>query len=1024
MKRVINVKKRIHLLLFIVLIGLASFFSYDAYADSVSSEKSEILVDLEVSGAEALCQTDDGFIWIGQYSGLTRYDSKEFQVYKSFEEDGKNYEIINVRDLASIDNTLYILTYTSLYSYSNNHFHVISTELGSLYDLEIDKVNKKLYVASETKGVAIYDIESDTVTTPEAQLGMSVIRIDADKNRDTYYYQTSAGLYNSLNNQICNFENVMDTYIYEDILYIARADGEICQYDLVNHVMLTESFKIDDQINKLLYDSNEKLLYIACEADSIYYLNLNTKEMKLIGELENKKQIIDLMIDYEGNLWLASHYIGTSGVSYITKNALVELFYDEPIWQNLASTLQKNERNVYAVEKIDDILYVCSTSGVFFYDTKTNKILDSNPVMDKVKEYVEANGITYFDFRDVEEFNNKIYFASYYIGLIEYDPITKNVKIYDVDYIDNHNGGNLYNGVVISQLNMMRCLRSFDNYLAIGYNKGIAKFDGENFSAHYIGNVLYINKANDGSILFNTTKNIFTITEDFKEYSIIPTMTEVGGNRLKFLVDGDYIYYNLNDRLFSTKKEGSEYFHEEIEIPYVKGSIVELSKVRLQDRYGNEYYKYVIGSQTQVYIVDSLDTNKITDYEFYAKTNGLQPIIANTSGYFDEASQKYYFQTAAGVFEYSFIQTQDVSIPIRMAVNSVELDDKSYYGNEIHVDKNTYRISFNLSVFGFRPNKGYTIYYKLEGVDNDYNIAKEDSLSIFYTNLNGGSYDFSVYVVDEFGQTSNLVHIHLVKDKFVYEQAWFRVIIAVIAVALIVALNILLIKLKTRNSIRRQLQLKNITLEAIQAIARTIDAKDEYSKGHSIRVGYYSKIIAEHLHLSNDEVDNIYYIALLHDIGKIALPDSILNKPGRLTDEEFAIMKSHTVRGAKILNGISTIPQIIEGAKSHHEKYDGSGYPEGLRGEFIPYVARIICCADCFDAMASKRVYKEPFALEKIIGEFERCSGTQFDPQIAKVVVDLIKSGKLKPYTAENTYLGSDGKTHRMKKEEVEAKEE
>ncbi|MBQ9415625.1 MAG: hypothetical protein IJU20_02150 [Clostridia bacterium] len=99
-------------------------------------------------------------------------------------------------------------------------------------------------------------------------------------------------------------------------------------------------------------------------------------------------------------------------------------------------------------------------------------------------------------------------------------------------------------------------------------------------------------------------------------------------------------------------------------------------------------------------------------------------------------------------------------------------------------------------------------------------------------------------------------------------------------------------------------------------------------------------------------------------------------------------------------------------------KFDGTGYPEGLKGEDIPYVARIICCADCFDAMASKRVYKEPFSLEKIISEFERCSGTQFDPKISKVVVDLIVTGKLKPYTAENTYLGSDGKTHRIKQNE------
>ena len=96
-------------------------------------------------------------------------------------------------------------------------------------------------------------------------------------------------------------------------------------------------------------------------------------------------------------------------------------------------------------------------------------------------------------------------------------------------------------------------------------------------------------------------------------------------------------------------------------------------------------------------------------------------------------------------------------------------------------------------------------------------------------------------------------------------------------------------------------------------------------------------------------------------------------------------------------------------------KKNPSGYPEGLKGDNIPFVARIICCADCFDAMASKRVYKEPYSLEVIIGEFRRCAGTQFDPAISKVVVDLIESGKLKPYAAENTYLGSDGKTHRIK---------
>jgi energy-coupling factor transport system substrate-specific component len=148
--------------------------------------------------------------------------------------------------------------------------------------------------------------------------------------------------------------------------------------------------------------------------------------------------------------------------------------------------------------------------------------------------------------------------------------------------------------------------------------------------------------------------------------------------------------------------------------------------------------------------------------------------------------------------------------------------------------------------------------------------------------------------------------------------------------------------------------------------------------------------------MEGDELENLYYTALLHDIGKIGIPDAILNKPGRLTEEEYKQMKSHTTKGAKILKDISTIPNIVEGAKYHHERWDGMGYPEGLKGEEIPYIARIICCADCYDAMATKRTYKDPYPKEKIISEFEKCAGSQFDPDMAKVVVELIKTDELR----------------------------
>jgi putative nucleotidyltransferase with HDIG domain len=195
--------------------------------------------------------------------------------------------------------------------------------------------------------------------------------------------------------------------------------------------------------------------------------------------------------------------------------------------------------------------------------------------------------------------------------------------------------------------------------------------------------------------------------------------------------------------------------------------------------------------------------------------------------------------------------------------------------------------------------------------------------------------------------------------------------------------------------IQRQNEYKEITLESIEAIARTIDAKDHYTNGHSLRVGFYAREIAKEMGFKQQDVENIYYAALLHDIGKIAVPDRILNKPGHLSDDEYVVIQTHTIEGAKILSSISTIPNITYGARYHHEKYDGSGYPDGLKGDEIPLVARIICCADCYDAMATKRVYKEPYLTNKIIEEFVKCSGTQFDPEIAKVVIKLINENKI-----------------------------
>lgn len=206
----------------------------------------------------------------------------------------------------------------------------------------------------------------------------------------------------------------------------------------------------------------------------------------------------------------------------------------------------------------------------------------------------------------------------------------------------------------------------------------------------------------------------------------------------------------------------------------------------------------------------------------------------------------------------------------------------------------------------------------------------------------------------------------------------------------------------------KNIQTRQMTLQTIMTIVNTIDVKDEYTKGHSQRVSEYAAALAGELGMGKEDVERIRYIALLHDIGKIGVPDAILNKPGRLNGTEFALMKQHTVVGGNILKDINSMEDLAVGAKYHHERYDGNGYPEGLAGEEIPYVARIIGIADAYDAMTSHRVYRKRLSDEEVQEEIKRCSGTQFDPNIAEAFLRLLKSNKLKNIVTD-TYDAQDG---------------
>jgi HD-GYP domain-containing protein (c-di-GMP phosphodiesterase class II) len=190
--------------------------------------------------------------------------------------------------------------------------------------------------------------------------------------------------------------------------------------------------------------------------------------------------------------------------------------------------------------------------------------------------------------------------------------------------------------------------------------------------------------------------------------------------------------------------------------------------------------------------------------------------------------------------------------------------------------------------------------------------------------------------------------------------------------------------------IEKNKELRALSNQTIYALASAIDAKDSYTRGHSVRVAQYSRELARRMGKSELEQEEIFNVALLHDVGKIAIPDTIINKPAKLTDEEFALIKSHPVKGYEILKDISVMPNLYIGARWHHERYDGRGYPDGKAGTDIPEIARIICVADCYDAMTSDRSYRKALPQHVVRSEIENNMGTQFDPEIAAIMLIMI----------------------------------
>lgn len=283
-------------------------------------------------------------------------------------------------------------------------------------------------------------------------------------------------------------------------------------------------------------------------------------------------------------------------------------------------------------------------------------------------------------------------------------------------------------------------------------------------------------------------------------------------------------------------------------------------------------------------------------------------------------------------------------------------------------------------------NQGdYIIYKPLKNsVTNEYPLGKTNNAAII---------GMIFYYDETFTAPSNEITYNLSKS---ITQGTEFVIFAVLSIVWLLLFIASFVWAIVRKKTDKELADREAVLEeTMELITSFVDAKDSYTKGHSNRVAEYTVLLAKKLGMSNDDIRHAFYAATLHDIGKCYVPDEILKKNGKLTKEEFDIIKTHTTYGGEMLKSINTIKNIADGAKYHHERYDGKGYPEGLSGENIPYIGRIICVADAFDAMTSSRCYREALSREYVVSELKNNLGKQFDPTVGKAMLELLEEKQI-----------------------------
>lgn len=958
---------------------------YNSYIQTIYSNNNGLLSG---EANDVVC-TNDGALWIATYAGLYRYNGSDFQYMNSFDtiknandlyideegrlwigtnDDGLSLYINNeITNTLNSDSGLPSNSVRSIVRHADGNYYVGTSESLAIVTisggLKIIKIIPKIQYASDLAADASGHIAAVT-SSGDLFLMQGEKITDQINSLDGNVYHTS-----------CFFDHTGN-------LYVGTDQSEVKVYSVVDDMLKLDhviSLKNMSAINRIYETDNQELFF--CTENGIAYKKENS-EIHYISSGSFNSSIDNMTVDYQGNLWFCSSRLG---IMKMCPSAFSELYPEVGLSENVVNTVTQWHGKIY-----------CGTdTGLDLIHKDSGKVL-TNALTQKLKE---------MRIRDImSDSSGNLWICTYGGGIVKVD---SQERIHEIALPENLRGGKFRCAIELS-----------DGSLVVASDLGMVYLKDDKVvkvlsSEDGLGNsvVLCMLQREDGTILAGTDGGGISV---IKQKKVIHTI------KRSEKLDSDVILRIVQDKggegVFLVTSNGLCYMKDEDNIqklnnfPYSNNF----------DIYDDGEGKLFVTGSAGIYVTskENLLSGSTTGFQLLDYLSGLRgSLTANAWNYVDK-DNVWYIANGTGVTK---LDLKDYSTSIesyRMHMKSIVIDGKEHMvkrGNVINLSRNSYTLEINPEIINYMPDDPYVRYY-LEGFDEEPVTVHQSELStITYTNLKTGTYRFHFAILD--GDQKNKIEERvytIIKEKKIYDNWWFKLFFFV-ELVLIVAWFTWFI---TRTLLQRTLdfQQKEIALakehirmgnETIIAIAKTVDAKDENTSQHSFRVSEYSVMIARRLGYSEDECENLRKAALLHDIGKIGIPDGILNKPSRLTDEEYKIMKSHVVLGSDILKDFTLIPHVQDGALYHHERYDGKGYAHGLKGEEIPEWARIIGIADAFDAMTANRVYRKKLDFDFVIEEIKRCSGTQFDPKMAEVLLSLIEEGQIdidKLYEEESSY--------------------